>query len=111
MIVEVYYNLHKKCLSVRHRGKVVLHTPAITLGNAKFVVREGGRQRVLQEGKKNVHAFVKGSVFFEPIELELSRNATYNPYKFSTFVDRDTLEALDEVPLVRINGRSIRYAP
>ncbi len=60
--VEVYRNLHKKCLSVRQDGIVVCHTNSIVLKNAKFVVREKGRDRVRAEKKKNVHAFVKGHV-------------------------------------------------
>lgn len=108
MLVEVYYNLHKKCLSVRHKGKVISHTPAITLRNAKFVVREGGRQRVLQEGKKNVHAFVKGELVSYD-STEHARSATYNPYRFASFVDRETFEPVHEASLVSINGRQITY--
>lgn len=107
-IVEVYYNLHKKCLSVRHKGKVICHTPAITLRNAKFVVREGGRQRVLQEGKKNVHAFVKGELVSYD-SSEHARSATYNPFKFDSFVDRETSEPVYNAELVSINGRQINY--
>lgn len=108
MIVEVYYNLHKHCLSVRHKGKVIKHVAEITLRDAKFVVQEGGRQRALRERKKNVHAFVKGELvdFSAP---QYSRNATYNPFRFDSFVDFDTLEPVYEASLVSVSGRHITY--
>jgi hypothetical protein len=94
--VEVYKNLHKNCWSVRHKGKVVLHTNAICLTSASFVVRERGRQRVLSEKRKNVHAFVRGAPanpkwateFASTYEPPLGwKGVTYNPYENETFVD------------------------
>ena len=58
--VEVYRNLHKKCWSVRQRGKVKLHTDYICLKDVEFKVSQKGRERVLREQRKNVHAFIKG---------------------------------------------------
>ena len=62
MRVEVYFNLHKHVFSVRsaRSGRVILHTDRVHIRNPEFVVRQGGRQRVLKERKKNVHAFVRG---------------------------------------------------
>ena len=58
--VEVYYNLHKKCLSVRKRGLVIDHVSSILLKNAEFVVQPAGRKRVVKEKRKNVHAYIRG---------------------------------------------------
>ncbi len=60
--IRAYYNLHRKCFSVQdyQSGLVVEHTNKICLTNAMFVVRKSGNERVKQEGKKNVHAFVNG---------------------------------------------------
>jgi hypothetical protein len=63
--LEIYYNLHRKCLSARglegsYRGRVVARPKGILLKNVRFVVQPKGRERVLQEGRKNVHAFVRG---------------------------------------------------
>jgi len=64
--VEVYRNLNMSgagaWYSVRQGGYVVGHTCDITLMDAKFVVRKGGRDRVLKTGRKNVHAWVSGLV-------------------------------------------------
>jgi hypothetical protein len=62
MRVEVYYNLHKKCFSIRHKGIVISHANTVKLADVTFVVRKAGRERVLREKKKNVHAFVRGNL-------------------------------------------------
>ena len=96
--VEVYRNLHKKCWSVRQRGKVKLHTDYICLQNAEFKVSQKGRERVLREQRKNVHAFIKGYIvdaaeinkWEDSIESYPENNiwtdVSYNPYKYSSFV-------------------------
>lgn len=63
----VYWNIHKGCWSVKalegeDKGKVILHAPEVRLDNARFHVQEGGRNRVLKEGQKNVHAGVVGDL-------------------------------------------------
>ena len=123
--VFVYRNLHKQCWSVksltgRNYGRVILHCKAIDLNAATFKVNEKGRQRVIDEQAKNVHAGVVGylnaAVVIEQryegvgesnrwetdhaihsSELDDDdryKLVTYNPYRFSSFV----YEA-DEVPV------------
>ena len=53
---EVYFNLHRKMLSIRVNGKVIAHAPAITLDNPTFHVSEAGRQRVLKNKRKTSDA-------------------------------------------------------
>ena len=90
--VEVYRNLHKKCWSVRQRGKVKLHTDYICLKNAEFKVSQKGRERVLTEQRKNVHAFIKGFIVDAaeinkmPDDSVEWTDVSYNPYKYSSFV-------------------------
>ena len=89
MRVEVYFNLHKHLFSVRsaRSGRVILHTDRVHIHNPEFVVREGGRQRVLREGKKNVHAFVRGdATYFSDKDRPMLDNVGYNPYKYDSFV-------------------------
>ena len=92
MRVEVYFNLHKHIWSVRSAktGRVMLHTDEVHINNPTFVVRKSGRDRVLREGKKNVHAFVRGDITvfddFDPDYVDYTL-VSYNPYKFDTFVD------------------------
>jgi len=86
--VFVYFNLHKKLFSVRDHitGIVVGHTDMIALENVTFKVSEAGRQRVLREKRKNVHAGVMGIVKDFPCPVAWS-TAFYNPYKYESFVD------------------------
>ena len=90
--VEVYRNLHKKCWSVRQGGKVKCHTSYICLQDVKFVVQPAGREKVLREKKKNVHAFVKGYLISGKAANKLTDgiewtedNVTYNPYEHPYF--------------------------
>lgn len=64
------------------------------LYNVKFKVSEAGRQRVIKEKKKNVHAFIEGTwnglpVDFDPCYESLDRKISYNPYKGSMFIDQN----------------------
>jgi hypothetical protein len=95
--VKVYYNLHKHTFSVQKNGLVVLHADYIKLQDVDFKVRPGGREKVRQEKSKNVHAFVNGTLIdfcqypCDNIPEEPTGNVvTYNPYKYDSFVYRDT---------------------
>ena len=94
MRVEIYFNLHKKVFSMRHKGKVIAHVCKATLKDVSFVVQPAGRAKVLLEGKKNVHAFARGELVDQlPIDdnklYKKPKIAKYNPYKAATFVDKD----------------------
>ena len=91
--VEIYRNLHNNTFSVRRDGKVVRHIEnfeILRLTDAKFAVQPAGRAKVLVEQKKNVHAFIRGTVDKEggylgeapPHEIF---EVSYNPYKSDMF--------------------------
>lgn len=92
--IEVYYNLHKHLFSVRaldgvNKGRVIAHSETAYLVNPKFVVQPRGRQRVLEEQRKNVHAFVRGfqaSILDRIPDKSEMTEVTYNPYKYDSFV-------------------------
>ena len=64
MKVQVYRNLHNGLISIQDlsTGLVLGHAYAVDLKRADFIVREAGRQQVIKEKRKNVHAFVRGEV-------------------------------------------------
>ena len=74
MLVRVYKNLHRNCYSVQtkvydpakrsYRWLVTEYRKAISLDNPRFIVREQGRLRVIESGRKNVHAMVEGEIGF-----------------------------------------------
>lgn len=91
--VEVYWNLHKLCWSIRHKGRIIAHAGEVTLDNVDWVVQPAGRKRVLRERRKNVHAFARGTlVAYCPVGQVLPEPdrdwlpARYNPYHYTTFV-------------------------
>ena len=95
MRVRVYFNLHKKMFSVvaltgHFRNKVIFHANKIMLKDAKFRVQLAGRKKVLSEKKKNVHAFVYGYISKENITNDKLVSVTYNPYKYASFVLKDS---------------------
>lgn len=103
MKVFVYFNLHKRCWSIKalegpKKGLVISHAKTVHLSDCTFKVSQSGRSRVLSEKRKNVHAGVQGvlvSIQENPyLGKSLSHNATYNPYKYDSFVDKD-----NEVPV------------
>lgn len=91
MKVAVYFNLHKKTFSVKalqgdNKGRVIMHSDTIHLENVQFKVSEAGRQRVLREKRKNVHAYVVGELVSTEAKAVCGELITYNPYLYTTFV-------------------------
>lgn len=86
--IEVYRNLHKDCFSVRKNGRVVKYISneeELYMQNVKFAVQPAGRAKVLREGKKNVHAFVRGTYIDGPFPAYFPTRAAYNPYLHGYF--------------------------
>lgn len=141
MRVSVYFNLHRKLFSVRAeegpaKGRVIAHAPAVILDRPTFKVSEAGRQRVLRERRKNVHAYVCGELhgLGEGATLtEAARGAmmpalmgpgtyaacrdqiaaegervTYNPYLAGSFIAVETEEAATSASAALLEGKSIR---
>jgi hypothetical protein len=88
-------------------------------------VRKKGRQRVISSGRKNVHAFVRGtlksgnwsSIAEKPksplvydshaLALDGWVEVTYNPYMFSTFVVKATGQPIMKADKVLIINSSV----
>jgi hypothetical protein len=77
-------------------------------------VQPAGRERVLKQKRKNVHAYVAGDLvesfwFTEPScrIFKSKQIVTYNPYKHKTFVDRRTGEPVTEAKHVLIQDREV----
>ena len=112
MRVFVYFNLHKKCFSIKalegaDKGRVIAHRDTVVLDGCKLMVSEAGRQRVLREKRKNVHAGVSGTWIngdrveshFEFLSM-VGRQVTYNPYKYDSFVYKTTEQPVKEADVV-----------
>ena len=103
--VQVYRNMHKSyedhaVYSIRDKKTrlVFSHQSYLLLGNCKFHVSPTGRERVLREKRKNVHAWIEGdAVVFGPGVCDVLRailagcvdtaleGVRYNPYRHDQF--------------------------
>lgn len=82
-------------IKVDGREKVVGHVSEVNLTDVTFHVREGGRQRVITEKCKNVHAFAIGIFTARNVaEGPQLTGITYNPYKVGHFY-----QEADETPI------------
>lgn len=100
MSVYVYRNVTRKCWSVRCNGKVIDHAHELLLYDVKFKVSEAGRQRVLREKKKNVHAGAEG-VFatLTPATrsmMQFGEAVKYNPYITDSFMRAEGHQPVNE---------------
>ena len=94
---RIYLNLHKDMFSiqawnVKKKGwRVYSHMKSLVASSVTFKVYESGRQRVLKERRKNVHAYVcaKHISYAPPREKGLRNEITYNPYKGGEFTSRE----------------------
>jgi hypothetical protein len=96
MRVFVYYNLHKHTWSIRaldgpHKGLVIGHSDTVLLSDATGNVSQRGRERVIRDQCKNVHAGIVGTLVHREGEGYFpGSEVTYNPYKYKSFVYKDT---------------------
>jgi len=113
--VMVYYNLHKHTFSISRNGKVIAHADYVKLIDVEFRVRQGGREKVLKDKRKNVHSFVIGTLMdyckfpCENLPSEPNSNiVTYNPYKYNSYVVKDTEEPIysaGEVEMINLRDK------
>lgn len=134
MRVHIYRNLKhrdRRAWSVMafdgpNKGKVVDVVDGVVLKDVRFVVNESGRQRVLREKQKNVHAFVDGTLVktfaLATLKTDLDgedlvprsgakSRVSYDPYRFSTFVREDCgLAPVAEARLVVVAPKGVYAA-
>ena len=108
MRVQVYRNLHKRCWSIRNAKsrRVIGHADSVLLVNARFKVSEAGRQRVLRERRKNVHAVVEGDITFRDVE-PATEPVSYDPYRAGHFYLKATGEAIHTAKVVQFHSISV----
>tara|TARA_R110001583_G_scaffold34265_1_gene115311 strand:- start:183 stop:602 length:420 start_codon:yes stop_codon:yes gene_type:complete len=105
--VYVYFNLHKKVWSVRQDGRILEHTKYIMLRDARFLVGQAGRKKVLREKKKNVHAGISGYIVDRvPNVPDFCTTVSYNPYKNETFISFATEKPMLWAPHVVMEVRN-----
>lgn len=123
---KVYKNLHNGKWSIAsvETGLVVGHADLVLLEDTKFLISESGRQRVLKEKSKNVHAYIVGTVFhvkgFTPFKgrtvevvgkyslgLKDGERISYNPYKGGYFFNKVTGEPVQAFAYVMMGNQDV----
>jgi hypothetical protein len=89
--VFAYRNLNRKgvvwSLKSVKTGLVIARETYVVFKDVELKVSQKGRERVLREKRKNVHAGVKGTVLkYHPSNKEWIR-VSYDPYICGSFVD------------------------
>ena len=128
MKVSVYRNLHNGLISIKSAssGLVLGHAKSVDISGADFVVNEAGRQRVLRDRQKNVHAYVKGlllnTIGFTPYKGRSLQRCkalgaihstykdtivSYNPYKQPYFVIKGTTDKVSKARLCTVSHDGI----
>lgn len=127
--VFIYRNLNRsghmysiKSLEGISKGKVIGYAPRMVVENAQLVVSQAGRERVLKQKRKNVHAGVVGDLVMVSGWITRMHNSkaefkycneeefiktfpvgttiTYNPYLYRTFVLTNTEQPIHKATKV-----------
>lgn len=101
-----------KIISVKVPGRRVVYVESIVITGAEFKVSQRGRDRTLETGQRNVHAWVVGQAEESGtvlVCLDRLRRAVYDPWKGPTFVDSETLKPVYQSPFVAIFGKDVYY--
>lgn len=98
---------------MQQRGLVVAHTSQILLTDCRFIINKAGQQRVREQKRKNVHAFIVGKVAMKGAmgtTAEDSRGLgckiVYNSYLHEGFVVQNSYTPLIGALAVMINKRT-----
>ncbi|MGG6294995.1 hypothetical protein ACQ4M4_11265 [Leptolyngbya sp. AN02str] len=117
--VRVYRNLlfrTQRVMSVQTRQrkswKLAGHTANIAIANVSFHVSEAGRQRVIREQCKNVHAWVQGLCVGETgLVSSNTISLTYDPYRDSSFVEIGSLKPISNCKLLVVREGFVYASP
>jgi hypothetical protein len=82
----------------------------VSLRNCKLKVSQAGRQRVLREQKKNVHAGVEGTLEDAYYSYLFAVPVTYNPYRYDSFVLAGTKDPVYNADVVELTKEAKVYA-
>jgi len=103
--VSVHRNLHEDSLTIKVGNLVHGHAKMVAMYDVSFHVGAGGNAKVREEGRKHVHAHVRGTVvkandvddveaIYQKLEDYGYSRVYYNPYKVETFVNYETFEPI-----------------
>jgi hypothetical protein len=103
-------------ISLKVPGWAMDYVSATELHSVEFKVHERGRQRVIRDGVRNVHAWVVGDLAWQEqgrtyhvLDPRRFRKAVYDPWKGGTFVDFETLQPVLGADRALMVGKDVYY--
>ncbi len=116
--VRVFRNWKHDCYSIMQGGRVRASASQVQLSGVEFLVRESGRNRMLRGLGKNVHAYAIGRLvdYVHPhdtrsLERIDGRGVFYDPYRYASFVDSDTLAPVTAAGIAHFDENGVIYTP
>lgn len=106
--VDVYWNFHKEYWSIKsmeteaeNYGNVIAHEDRVLVDDPTFVVQKAGLDKYRATGKRNLHAFIRGTTLGVGAEAERGEYRTWE-FSYEPLDDRykhlDTPFVFYEVP-------------
>lgn len=114
--IRIYRNLNNGTMSVQAKEgkswKVVGHVTEAIVSGVVFKIQEGGRQRVIRDQCKNVHAWGEGVLLSRVDESILAPIPLgYNPYTDSTFLQRGTQHPIHTCKYLVVRNNLVFVSP
>lgn len=107
--VQVYKNLHKNRWSVRQHGRVIAHCHEVVLAGVKFHVSQKGRNRVVANQCREVHAWATGYLTTLDRITGVGTELCYDPYRAATFTTREG-KPVTEASFVHFTAQNQAFA-
>jgi hypothetical protein len=114
--VRVIRNWKRDCYTILQNGRFKASAKQVRLADVEFRVRGSGRDRMLRERKRNVHAYAIGRLidYTHPDEDRVIRRirgraVAYNPYRTAAFVDVETDTPVNAARVVHFQENGVFY--
>lgn len=98
--VKVYFNFPRKMWSIV-QGNVRAHCEYVCLRDVEFRVSERGRQRVIREQRKNVHAVAVGYIVTKPAEVPYDENCPWTPIEYNPYINETFVTRYKKTPVLK----------
>lgn len=115
--VRVYWNYRHRCYSLFQGGAVRASARQVELAEVEFHVRESGRQKMLREKRKVIHAFAVGRLVgwvhpSEPRDLApfFGTRVGYDPHVCGAFICLDSAEPVHCADAARFDEHGVHIA-
>ena len=114
--VRVFKNWKLGCYNIMQSGKLLASAKQVRLSGVEFLVRSTGRKRMLESGRRNVHAYAVGQLVDyvhpkDPRTLDKieGRGVSYHPYRYAWFVDNETQAPVTGAQVVQFEESGAVY--